>query len=503
MSMIFGNIYIPSTVSLASALLVLLITVWYFRFQRKGLPPGPVGLPYFGYWPFLKDADCHLKLDEMKRRYGDIFCFTSTGRLHVIMGSIKISREAFSTKSDCFGDRFSDFGLMNYIFRNGIGLLKNEKWKVMRKFFLGVFKERSAITLKNSTPKSLYDSIRSTISDMKATKGEPVNLTALITPKCTSILRLTLFGEVGATEEQIRKFCELYAAVLEHMTPTNMFLNGTIARCFIFPLKPEYREIKKYHAQIENIIFEIVERHKSTYNAENVRDIIDDYFKERDDRRRKGDPTAQFFTDETLIGTLIQMIGDGIFSVASFMSLWMKKLAEHPEEQDRLYKEVMDVIGLDRQPTIEDKSKLTYFNAFISEVMRTSDFFNLFPSLECLVETTISGYRIPKGSIMVLNFYSAHRDPEIYEEPDKFNPSRFIHAEGKRKPEQPITFGVGKQSCLGESYVMTQAFLFLTSVVQNFHLELPTNKNTSSYEEYMSGNLLICAHPRHDTNKIE
>ncbi|GFY41618.1 cytochrome P450 2U1 [Trichonephila inaurata madagascariensis] len=137
------------------------------------------------------------------------------------------------------------------------------------------------------------------------------------------------------------------------------------------------------------------------------------------------------------------MIGDGIFGVASFISLWIRTLAEHPEEQDKLYKEILDVIGSDRQPTIEDKSKLTYFNAFLSEVMRTSDFFNLFPSLECIKETTIGGYRIPKGSIMVLNFYSAHRNPETYEEPDKFNPSRFTQSNGRR-PEQPITFGVGK-----------------------------------------------------------
>ncbi|GFQ68842.1 hypothetical protein TNCT_305791 [Trichonephila clavata] len=99
---------------------------------------------------------------------------------------------------------------------------------------------------------------------------------------------------------------------------------------------------------------------------------------------------------------------------------------------------------------------------------------------------------------MVLNFYSAHRDPKIYEEPEKFNPSRFIQANGKRRPEQPITFGIGKQSCLGESYTMTQAFLFLTTVVQNFQLELLKETRTTGYEQYMSGNLLICAHPRHE-----
>ncbi|GFR28411.1 cytochrome P450 18a1 [Trichonephila clavata] len=444
-SMIFDSIHTSSAFPLASALVTLLITVCYFLFKRRGLPPGPIGLPYFGYWPFLKDSDCHLKLEEMKKKYGDIYCFTSTGRLFVIMGSIKIAREAFSTKSDCFGERFSYFGVMNYVFKNGLGLLKNEPWKVMRKFFFHVLKERIAIFLKNSTSESMYDSIRLTISDLKAKKGEPVNLTALLTHKCSSILRLIMFGEIGATEEQIWKFYELYATESMNITPTSMFLNGTIARHFIFPLQPEYQKIKKCHTQMEDIIFEIVEEHKSTYNEENVRDIIDDYFKERDERRRKEDPTAKFFTDETLIGTLIQMIGDGIFSVASFISLWMKKLAEHPEEQDKLYQEILDVIGLDRQPTMEDKSKLTYFNAFISEVMRTSDFFNLFPSLECIKETTISGYRIPKGTVMVLNFYSAHRDPKIYEEPEKFNPSRFIQANGKRRPEQPITFGIGNQ----------------------------------------------------------
>ncbi|GFS86838.1 cytochrome P450 2A9 [Nephila pilipes] len=500
MSLIFGSFQILSPISLASALVALLITIWYSFFKKRGLPPGPVGLPYLGYWPFLKDADCHLKLEEMKNKYGHIFCFTSSGRLYVIMGCIQIAREAFSTKSDCFGERFSDFSLMNYIFKNGIGLLKEEPWKAVRKFLLRFLKERIAITIKNSTSESLYDIIRSTVRDLKAKKGAPVNLTDLLTHKCNSVLRLILFNEVGATEEQIRKFCKLYATEMGHVSPTNMFLSGTIARYFIFPLKPEYRKIMKCHKQMENILFEIVEEHKLTYDEENVRDIIDEYFKERDEKRRKGDPAAQFFTDETLIGTLIQIVGDGVFGVTSFISLWMKKLVEHPKEQERLYQEVMDIIGSDRQPNIEDKSKLTYYNALISEVMRTSDFFTLFPSLECIKETTIGEYRIPKGSVMVLNFYSAHRDPEIYKEPDKFNPSRFMQTDGIKRPEQPITFGIGKQSCLGESYAMLQAFLFMTTIVQNFRLELPKDTIATSYEQYMSGKFLICAHPRDQMN---
>lgn len=79
----------------------------------------------------------------------------------------------------------------------------------------------------------------------------------------------------------------------------------------------------------------------------------------------------------------MQFMGDGVLAVASFTSMLMKQLLENPEEQEKVYKEIVEVIGLERQPTIEDKSKLTYFNAYILEALRTIDFFSFFPSQEC------------------------------------------------------------------------------------------------------------------------
>ncbi|GBO38483.1 hypothetical protein AVEN_181903-1, partial [Araneus ventricosus] len=89
---------VPST-SLATALALCIITIVYFIFKNKGLPPGPTGLPYFGYWPFIRNADLHLQLDAFKKKYGDIFSFTCTGRLYINLGSHKAVREACVTKS--------------------------------------------------------------------------------------------------------------------------------------------------------------------------------------------------------------------------------------------------------------------------------------------------------------------------------------------------------------------------------------------------------------------
>lgn len=46
------------------------------------------------------------------------------------------------------------------------------------------------------------------------------------------------------------------------------------------------------------MIFKIIDEHKASYDEENIRDIIDEYIKERNLRRSKGDPTAKYFTGD-------------------------------------------------------------------------------------------------------------------------------------------------------------------------------------------------------------
>ncbi|GFV73984.1 hypothetical protein TNCV_5108251, partial [Trichonephila clavipes] len=114
---------------------------------------------------------------------------------------------------------------------------------------------------------------------------------------------------------------------------------------------------------------------------------------------------------------------------------------EYPEEQEKIYKEIVEVVGLERQPTIEDKSKLTYLNTPSSKKLLGYQIsLTFFPVKNA--GNDFRGYRIPKGAITLLKFYSAHRDPETYEEPEKFNPSRFRQTEGKRREELPMTFGL-------------------------------------------------------------
>ena len=87
--------------------------------------------------------------------------------------------------------------------------------------------------------------------------------------------------------------------------------------------------------------------------------------------------------DDTLAQSLFQFIGDGIGSVAAFIGGMLNTLAVFPEEQEKVYSEIIEVIGPNREPAIEDKPRMSYTNAVLNECVRTSRFLFFLPSLEC------------------------------------------------------------------------------------------------------------------------
>lgn len=68
-------------------------------------------------------------------------------------------------------------------------------------------------------------------------------------------------------------------------------------------------------------------------------------------------------------------------------------------------------------------------------------------------------------------------DPNLWDKPDEFNPSRFLDAEGNvHKPDFFIPFGVGRRRCLGDVLARMELFLFYASIMHTFTIELPENE---------------------------
>ncbi|XP_035210619.1 cytochrome P450 2F3-like isoform X1 [Stegodyphus dumicola] len=487
------NVWNASPVSVAIAIVIVFLGIILYYNRDRNLPPGPTGIPILGIYPFLSNEKCHLELDEYGKKYGSLYSFRVAEQLYVNLGSPKLIREVHVTKSEIFSNRHNEFNIFAYVLDEGVPFINGEPWKVLRKFFLQIFKDFGMISLKGDMSGPVHEVLNSIIKDLRTTNGKQIDIVDLLMGKITTILCRTLFGHYPISEEQIQNVIKPYKIVLDAQGGTHAFLFGRIAKYLIFRWMPNYRPMVSNHKLMVDAIYRIIDDHESTLDEDNIRDVMDAYLKERNDRRREKDPSAKYFTRKSLMSSFAQFIGDSLVVVHA-VGACFHSLLEHPEEQDKIYKEILEVVGPDRQPSLEDKSNLSYTNAFIFEVFRTSDFFPFFPSLMSTKEVTIQGYRIPKGTIALMNMWSAHHDPEEYEEPYKFDPSRYIVKLGKKKPELPFTFGRGKRSCIGEAFTMMHVFLFLTNIVKNFRLSLPEGEetNTSLY----SLKLNLCAKSR-------
>lgn len=85
-----------------------------------------------------------------------------------------------------------------------------------------------------------------------------------------------------------------------------------------------------------------------------------------------------------------------------------------------------------------------------------------------------NGYVLPQNAQVVPLLHAVHMDPELWEDPQDFRPSRFINAEGKvEKPEYFLPFGVGRRMCLGEVLARMEIFLFFSSLLHAFEISVP------------------------------
>lgn len=88
----------------------------------------------------------------------------------------------------------------------------------------------------------------------------------------------------------------------------------------------------------------------------------------------------------------------------------------------------------------------------------------------------------------MVNMWTCMRDEEYWDEPEKFDPTRFIDKNGlfKCKNEAMMPFSIGKRACIGESIARLQLFLIFTSLMQKFSFEFASSKDIGN-EKILKG----------------
>ncbi|CAM8943326.1 unnamed protein product [Rhodiola kirilowii] len=179
----------------------------------------------------------------------------------------------------------------------------------------------------------------------------------------------------------------------------------------------------------------------------------------------------QVYTDDFMKGVIAIMFTAGMDPPVRTMEWAMALLLNHPSVLEKAQNEIDSHVKSGELIEDSDIPKLKYLHCIICETLR------LFPAAPLLLphysseDCIISGYKIPKNTIVYINTWAIHRDQNVWEDPDEFRPERFLSGEAERDGYKYIPFGIGRRVCPGESLGLRMIGIILAALIQCFDWE--------------------------------
>ncbi|EIW85894.1 cytochrome P450 [Coniophora puteana RWD-64-598 SS2] len=162
----------------------------------------------------------------------------------------------------------------------------------------------------------------------------------------------------------------------------------------------------------------------------------------------------------------------GSDSTSIGMSSIILAAVSHPELQAKIHAEMDALIG-DRAPIPDDMGNMPYLDAFIQETLRWRPILPLGFMHKTTADVVWEGYHIPEGATILGCHWAIARDPVAFPDPERFDPQRWLDAEGQLKPQKDIryfTYGFGRRVCPGQYVANRSMFVTMSLLFWSFRL---------------------------------
>ncbi|XP_064415856.1 cytochrome P450 4B1-like [Latimeria chalumnae] len=236
-------------------------------------------------------------------------------------------------------------------------------------------------------------------------------------------------------------------------------------RCFpyyndlIYYLSPQGRRFRKACKIAHNHTASVIEERKKTLKEEKELEKIQAkrYLDFLDILLCAKDEDGKGLSDENIQAEVDTFMFEGHDTTASGISWILYCMALYPEHQQRCREEIQDV--LTGRDTLEwaDLGNLVYTTMCIKESLR------LYPPVPGVGRMLtkpmrfFDGRSLPEGCIVAISIYCLHRNPQVWENPEVFDPLRFSPENStNRHPYAFIPFAAGPRNCIGQHFAMNE-----------------------------------------------
>ena len=336
--------------------------------------------------------------------------------------------------------------LVKYV---GEGLLtsEGEKWKKQRKMMQPAFHKKQLENLLSG----MQDTIVSEFATIEIDKT--IDVFPILNDLAFQTVVKSLFTKAAKTKDMER---------LQFITEANQrMLVRELRQPYLgwwFKISGTLDKYLNLSKEARTILKRIVEERKAS--GKRYDDLLDMLLETKYD-------DGKGMTEEQLIDEILIIFTAGHETTSNALTFTFQLLAKHPEWQDKIYKEWLDLGGDDSdlmtrvstskvcQQVLEESMRLYPPAYFIDRVNVEADSFN--------------DMAFEPGCNLLFSVYEIHRHPKLWDQPKVFMPERF--AQGSRPfSSQYFPFGAGPRKCIGNNFAMFEMIIAVTELISKYKI---------------------------------
>ena len=403
--------------------------------------PGPRGLPGAGNALQLKADRLHLKLEEWAQVHGPVFRFAIGRRTVVVFGEVDPINAMLRERPDGFRRWTEIESVFRELGIHGVFSSEGTDWKRQR---------RLAITALNTNHLRRYYEIIRTCTERlhgvlttAARSGEPYDIQAAFMAYTADITAWLAFGyDLNTLERETE--------LQQHLERVLPLVSRRISAPFPYwriLTPPKDRAALRSLAALRVAVGQFIGQARgrlAAHPGEPPRNFLESMLLAEDD-----------YTDEEVFGNVLTMLLAGEDTTAHSLAWTAWSMAKSPALQEVLFDEARDIFGqATHAPDAETADRFEHADATLRETIRIKSPTPLL-FLEPLIDTTVAGVELPKGTHVI-------------------GLSRYAEADAADERRQ-LAFGAGPRFCPGRNLAMLEARSALAMLARNFEVSLPPN----------------------------
>ncbi|KAI0716468.1 cytochrome P450 [Earliella scabrosa] len=434
----------------------------WFPFRVKGISPG-----------MQSELNLYRKYKDFEEAGWDIMSgvnFFPTSEVTLYLADPAVIKEVIGARS-----RFpKPMGPYKILLAFGPNLVASEgdEWKRQRKLVAPAFSEKNNKLVWDETVRILHDLFDNVWGPKDTVDID--NITDLTVPITLLIIGVAGFGRRMSWKED-------GIAPPGHQLTFKEALNVVSRKLFlqlIFPMwllrwgTPAMREFYVASNELQRYMMEMITARRTAEVKEERHDLFSSLLDANEGLAESGEKLS----DNGLLGNVFMFMVAGYETSAHTLAFAFILLALYPDEQEKFYQNIKQLLGDGRTPGYEEFSTFAYTMAVFNETLR------LFPpaitipkqSAEDTAFTTTNAcgekrtIPVPKGTFITVHTPGLHNNPKYWTDPSSFKPSRFLHGDYPRDAFLP--FSGGPRGCIGRGFSETESVAVLTLVLARYRV---------------------------------